>query len=85
MNTKYLDDLEDKSDAYQFNGRHVCRPTEEIVFDHEIAWLIETLKQAGLALEKVCKRNDIEAAVLDYYGDCAMVLKEIETGIEPDE
>lgn len=34
----------------------------------------EIMKEMVDALEKVCKRNDIEEAVLDYYGDCSMAV-----------
>jgi hypothetical protein len=36
------------------------------------AALLESLRECEAALEKVCKRNDIGEAVMDYYGDCAM-------------
>lgn len=40
------------------------------------------LKECEKTLEKVCRRNDIPEAVLDYYGDCSMMLAKLREGRE---
>ena len=73
----FSEEMRARAEAYAPDNANRVHRTRYSAFHAGAHAALESELVRGMrdALERVCKRNDISKAVMDYYGDCAMALK----------